>query len=179
MLTLHQANIIHRDLKGDNVLVTFQNTVAIADFGLSRTAVSLENVKTGAKRSGTLNWMSPEQYLTPQRVTTKSDVWSFGLTIWEVLCNAIPYRDYGPYEIPEAIQSEDDRPEKPKDLDPNLEALWTLVVMCWQVDPNARPSAEDIVSFLKDRYASDLGIIGLPEPETPFKSRANLVSFCD
>ncbi|KAH9131136.1 hypothetical protein LEN26_007874 [Aphanomyces euteiches] len=108
LLSLHTAGIIHRDLKGDNVLITFQGTVAIADFGLSRTAVSLDNTKTGSKRTGTLDWMSPEQYLSPQKVTNQSDIWSFGMTVWEILCNDIPYKYYGAYEIPEAIQSDDD-----------------------------------------------------------------------
>ncbi|KAH9109848.1 hypothetical protein AeMF1_015177 [Aphanomyces euteiches] len=123
LLSLHKAGIIHRDLKGDNVLITFRNTVAISDFGLSRTAVSLENTKTGAKRSGTLNWMSPEQYFKSHSVTAQSDIWSFGMTLWEILCDDIPYKDYGPYEIPEAIQSEDQRPEKPGDLKLHLEPL--------------------------------------------------------
>ncbi|KAH9148373.1 hypothetical protein AeNC1_019405, partial [Aphanomyces euteiches] len=96
---------------------------AISDFGLSRTAVSLENTKTGAKRSGTLNWMSPEQYFKSHSVTAQSDIWSFGMTLWEILCDDIPYKDYGPYEIPEAIQSEDQRPEKPGDLKLHLEPL--------------------------------------------------------
>ncbi|KAF0731646.1 hypothetical protein Ae201684_011264 [Aphanomyces euteiches] len=77
LLSLHKAGIIHRDLKGDNVFITFQNTVAIADFGLSRTAVSLDNTKTGANMAGTLNCMSPEQYSSSQKVTTQSDIWSF------------------------------------------------------------------------------------------------------
>ncbi|KAH9119533.1 hypothetical protein LEN26_011590 [Aphanomyces euteiches] len=156
LLSLHKAGIIHRDLKGDNVLITCHNTVAIADFGLSRTVVSLQKTKTGSKRSGTLNWMSPEQYLTPQHVTTQSDVWSFGITLWEILCNATPYRDYGRCEIPAAIQSENDRPEKPVDLPPHLEPLWTLINMCWRVNPKTRPTAVEIVNFLEEHYKSDL-----------------------
>ena len=56
---LHKANIIHRHIKGDNVLVTFQETVAIGDFGLSRTVTSFENTETVVGRAGTMNWMSP------------------------------------------------------------------------------------------------------------------------
>ncbi|KAH9159508.1 hypothetical protein LEN26_002306 [Aphanomyces euteiches] len=159
LLSLHNAGIIHRDLKGDNVLITFRNTVAIADFGLSRTVVSFENAKTGATRSGTLNWMSPEQYLTPQHVTTKSDIWSFGMTLWEVLCNDIPFKDYGFYEIPDALQSEDERPEIPINLASHLEPLWSLITMCWRKDPTARPSAVEIVDFLERHYSSELELI--------------------
>ncbi|KAH9119768.1 hypothetical protein AeMF1_007738 [Aphanomyces euteiches] len=156
LMSLHNAWIIHRDLKGDNVLITFQNTVAIADFGLSRAIMTFDETKTGNERSGTLNWMSPEQYLTPNLVTRKSNVWSFGMTVWEVLCNDIPYKDYGPCEIPEAIVSDDERPRKPKELSPHLEPLWTLITMCWQVDPADRPFAADIVKYLKKHYGSEL-----------------------
>ncbi|KAG9398904.1 hypothetical protein AC1031_013988 [Aphanomyces cochlioides] len=149
---LHSKNIIHRDLKGDNVLITFQKTVAIADFGLSRSTESLKNTRTGIKVSGTLNWMSPEQFFRPRSLTTKSDIWSFGMTIWEILCNDTPYRDCSEYEFQDILKSEDDRPEKPEDLNPYFEPLWTLITKCWQLEPNARPSANDIVRFLEWEY---------------------------
>ncbi|KAH9089034.1 hypothetical protein Ae201684P_012317 [Aphanomyces euteiches] len=149
---LHSKNIIHRDLKGDNVLITFQKTVAIADFGLSRSTESLKNTRTGSKASGTLNWMSPEQFFRPRSLTTKSDIWSFGMTIWEILCNDTPYRECSEYEFQDILKSEDDRPEKPKDLNPCFEPLWSLVTKCWQLEPNARPSAKDIVEFLVRTY---------------------------
>ncbi|KAF0721988.1 hypothetical protein Ae201684_018769 [Aphanomyces euteiches] len=149
---LHSANIIHRDLKGDNVLVTFQKTVAIADFGLSRSAESLKNTRTGNKVSGTLNWMSPEQFFSPRNMTIKSDIWPFGMTVWEILCNDTPYRRCSEFEFQEILKSEDDRPEKPEDLHPYLAPLWTLITNCWQLNPHARPSANDIVKFLESEY---------------------------
>ncbi|KAH9184563.1 hypothetical protein AeNC1_013461 [Aphanomyces euteiches] len=154
---IHKTNIIHRDLKGDNVLVTFQNTVAIADFGLSRTVTSLENTNTSVKRAGTMNWMSPEQYFMPRSVTAKSDVWSFGMTLWEILYDDTPFRGCSEHEFrKEVYQSENDRPEKPKEMDPALEPLWTLMTKCWQLKPVTRPSADEIVEFLKNEFASQL-----------------------
>ncbi|KAH9124568.1 hypothetical protein AeMF1_004690 [Aphanomyces euteiches] len=153
LATIHKAGIIHRDLKGDNVLVTFQNTVAIADFGLSRTAMSLEKTTIGSTGMGTLNWMSPEQYLRPRRATTKSDIWSFGMTVWEILCNDTPFRGCTRFEFEnEIFQSESDRPEKPQDLDSQYEPLWTLMTNCWQLNPIARPSAVEIVEFVNIHY---------------------------
>ncbi|KAH9123467.1 hypothetical protein LEN26_009936 [Aphanomyces euteiches] len=154
---LHKANIIHRDIKGDNVLITFQNTVAIADFGLSRTVTSLENTNTSVKRAGTLNWMSPEQYFMPRSVTAKSDVWSFGMTLWEILCDETPFRQCSEYEFRDEIyQRENDRPEKPENLRPDHEPLWTLITKCWRLKPEARPSADEIVEVLKNEFASQL-----------------------
>ncbi|KAH9160545.1 hypothetical protein LEN26_001805 [Aphanomyces euteiches] len=158
LVSLHKSNIIHRDIKGDNVLVTFQKKVAIADFGLSQSVASFENMKTGAKGAGTMNWMSPEQYFSPRYVTPKSDIWSFGMTLWEILCDEVPFRVCSEHEFEEEIfKSEDDRPEKPEDMDSELKPLWTLVTKCWQLDPTTRPSAIDIVDFLKSHYSSQLG----------------------
>ncbi|KAH9123885.1 hypothetical protein LEN26_009808 [Aphanomyces euteiches] len=102
--------------------------------------------------------MSPEQYFKSHSVTAQSDIWSFGMTLWEILCDDIPYKDYGPYEIPEAIQSEGQRPEKPGDLKLHLEPLWTLITMCWQVDQTVRPPAIEVVDFLERHYASELNL---------------------
>ncbi|KAH9187558.1 hypothetical protein AeNC1_010464 [Aphanomyces euteiches] len=148
------------DLKGDNVLVTFHHTVAIADFGLSRSVKSLENTNTNVKRAGTLNWMSPEQYFMPRSVTSKSDVWSFGMTLWEILCDDTPLRICSEDEFRNEIyQREDDRPEKPQHLKPALEPLWTLITKCWRLKPEARPSAEEIVEYLKQKFGSQLAAL--------------------
>ncbi|KAH9123489.1 hypothetical protein AeMF1_005532 [Aphanomyces euteiches] len=156
LASLHAAKIIHRDLKGDNVLVTFQRTVAIADFGLSRSVTSPKTPKAN-KRAGTLNWMSPEQYFEPQTVTTKSDVWSFGMTLWEILCNETPLRRVRAAEFEESVfKSEDDRPEKPEDMDPAVKPLWTLITNCWRLNPDDRPSADKIVEFLQSHYDSQV-----------------------
>ncbi|KAH9122715.1 hypothetical protein AeMF1_006089 [Aphanomyces euteiches] len=154
VVSLHNAN---RDLKGDNVLVRFDQTVAIADFGLSRTIASLENTKTGVRGSGTLYWMSPEQYFSSRRVTAKSDVWSFGITLWEILTNSVPFQGYTEYEMVEDVfKSNDDRLAKPEELKSELEPLWTLINKCWQLNPHARPSATSIVEFLEKHYDSQL-----------------------
>ncbi|KAH9117613.1 hypothetical protein LEN26_012558, partial [Aphanomyces euteiches] len=155
--TMHVEGIIHRDLKGDNVLITFQNTVAISDFGLGRTVTSLEKTTIAGTKAGTLNWMSPEQYFKPRSVTTKSDVWSFGMTLWEILCNDIPFRNASQEEYETSMfQNEDDRPEKPENFDCKLEPLWTLITMCWKLDPSKRPSAVEIVNFLESHYSSEI-----------------------
>ncbi|CAK4840194.1 unnamed protein product [Aphanomyces euteiches] len=158
LVTIHKANIIHRDLKGDNVLVTNQKTVAIADFGLSRSVTSLE--QTNIKPAGTLNWMSPEQYFLARSVTTKSDVWSFGMTLWEILCNDTPLRRCSDHEVITSIfQTEEDRPAKPEDyLLPELEPLWTLITRCWRLSPEDRPSALEIKEFLEEHYNSQINL---------------------
>ncbi|CAK4160514.1 unnamed protein product [Aphanomyces euteiches] len=154
LVSIHNANLIHQNLKADNVLVTFQKKVVIADFGESLLA---QDVSPDTQARGTLNWMSPEQYLNPQSMTTKTDIWSFGMTLREVLCNETPYRNCMEHEFRDEIFcSKDDRPEKPDALDPQLEPLWTLITMCWQLNPEARPSAVGIVAFLEMHFSAQV-----------------------
>ncbi|KAG9400127.1 hypothetical protein AC1031_011036 [Aphanomyces cochlioides] len=117
LLSLHPAGIIHRDIKGSNVLVREDGTVAIADFGLSRSTESLLTQYSNAGRFvGTLNWISPEQRFSPRKVIVQSDVWSLCMTVWQLMTGELPYRDYCQEEIEEAIRSQDDRPGRPEDL---------------------------------------------------------------
>ncbi|CAK4666733.1 unnamed protein product [Aphanomyces euteiches] len=171
LLSLHNAGIIHRDIKGGNVLVREDGTVAIADFGLSRSTESLLTQYSNVGRFvGTLNWMSPEQRFSPRKVTVQSDVWSFGMTVWQLLTSDIPYRDYCQEEIEEAIRSEDDRPGRPEELSKDSEALWDLITWCWKLNPLERPESRDIVSFLEERYGEKLNtprkVKGMEEPAT-------------
>ncbi|KAH9134739.1 hypothetical protein LEN26_006715 [Aphanomyces euteiches] len=155
LVTLHDADIIHGDLKSDNVLVTMEATVAIAGFGLTQKILNLQYRKAETTAYEAWNWMSPEQYFFSRRVTTKSDVWSFGMTLWEILCNDIPLRGYPEDGFRnEIFISKDKRPEKPDNLSPDLGPLWTLITKCWQLDPTARPSACEVVEFLKTHYSS-------------------------
>ncbi|KAG9398909.1 hypothetical protein AC1031_013993 [Aphanomyces cochlioides] len=148
--------VVYQFAKG---LAAIHNAVAIGDFGISRTATSLEKTTIGGNISGTLNWMSPEQYLRPRRVTTKSDIWSFGMTLWEILCNDIPFRDCCEHEFKDSIfVSEEDRPAKPDHVTPALEPLWTLITHCWHLYPFDRPSAIEIVKYLEIHYKSQLNI---------------------
>ncbi|CAK4960231.1 unnamed protein product [Aphanomyces euteiches] len=156
LLSLHSAGIIHRDIKGSNVLVREDGTVAIADFGLSRSTESLLTQYSNARFVGTLNWMSPEQRFSPRKVTVQSDVWSFGMTVWQLMTGDLPYRDYCQEEIEEAIRSQDDRPGRPEDLRKDYEALWNLITWCWKLNPSNRPKAKDVVDFLENHYRQHL-----------------------
>ncbi|KAH9152354.1 hypothetical protein LEN26_003710 [Aphanomyces euteiches] len=159
LLSLHEAGIIHRDLKGGNVLVTVQGTVAIADFGLSRSTESLLTQYSNTRQFvGTLNWMSPEQRFSPRKMTMQSDIWSFGMTVWQLLCDNIPYRDYSPEEIEEAIRTDDERPGRPEEMSNDNERLWDLITWCWRVDAKERPKASEVVGYLELHYAERLDV---------------------
>ncbi|KAJ3386429.1 hypothetical protein HDU84_001562 [Entophlyctis sp. JEL0112] len=156
---IHSAGFIHRDLKPFNILITETNHAAISDFGLSK--IAIERFSSSASLSsrtgeivGTLNWMSPEQRLTPRYTSIKSDIWSFGMVAWELSSGKIPFGEYSEFEIVEALQSDTDRPERPENCD---EKLWELIQKCWAKTPGDRPSAKDIRQFFETFFYGWLG----------------------
>lgn len=86
MTYLHHRNIIHGDIKSKNIVVDEGHVAKICDFGLS------EKTKKKLNMAGTLNWLAPE-VLKEEGYFESSDVYSFGLVIWEMLTNQIPYSE--------------------------------------------------------------------------------------
>ena len=88
MHSMQPAPLVHRDIKSPNLLVGADDTVKIADFGLSR--VQLMNATmTGQK--GTWQWMAPE-VLGSQRYAESADMYSYGVVVWELCCRDVPFR---------------------------------------------------------------------------------------
>jgi len=97
----HSRGMIHRDIKPANILMTKEGTLKVTDFGLVKTS-GLDRQPAGAQRElrgvtqfgqvmGTLAYMSPEQYETPIDVDLRTDVYSFGVCMYEMLCGKPPY----------------------------------------------------------------------------------------
>jgi serine/threonine protein kinase len=88
VLTLSDKhNIIHRDLAARNILLRANNEAVVSDFGFARTGVADDGGQTKAA-VGPLRWMPPES-LTNGLYSTKSDVWSFAVTVYPILTNCI------------------------------------------------------------------------------------------
>ncbi|CAN6818309.1 unnamed protein product [Brassica oleracea] len=136
--------IIHRDLKSSNLLVDRNLTVKIADFGLSR--VKHETYLTTRSGKGTPQWMAPE-VLQNESADEKFDIYSFGVVLWELATEKIPWESLNSMQVIGAVGFVNQRLEIPKDIDP----LWiSLMESCWHSDAKLRPTFQELTEMLRD-----------------------------
>ncbi|MBK7629622.1 MAG: protein kinase [Ignavibacteriales bacterium] len=94
----HQQGFIHRDLKPSNIILDLNGNPKIMDFGISKSIDELKSITQQNARPGTLLYMSPEQ-LGGNLITVKSDIYSLGITFYEMLVGVHPYNSQTIYEI--------------------------------------------------------------------------------
>eukprot|EP00271_Cylindrocystis_brebissonii_P001072 TRINITY_DN11321_c0_g1_i2.p1 TRINITY_DN11321_c0_g1~~TRINITY_DN11321_c0_g1_i2.p1 ORF type:complete len:960 (-),score=191.25 TRINITY_DN11321_c0_g1_i2:934-3813(-) len=142
---LHNAKppIVHRDLKSPNLLVDYNWTVKVGDFGLSKTKhATFLTAKSG---KGTPQWMAPE-VLRNEYSNEKADVYSFAIILWELAMEEPPWNGLNPMQVVGAVGYMEKRPPLSDKLDPQLAQL---ITDCWKTDPRERPPFEVIVRYLK------------------------------
>ena len=132
---LHEAGIVHRDLKPDNFMVTDEGVLKLMDFGLARVEAN-ETMTVAGTVMGTANYMSPEQ-VTGKRADARSDVFSMGVVLYELLAGALPFRADNPMSVMFLIQNAEPAAldALPTDLPPALRAC---VARALAKDPAAR-----------------------------------------
>ncbi|CAN6334716.1 unnamed protein product [Urochloa humidicola] len=142
---LHGRNIVHRDLKGANILVGPNGEVKLADFGLAKQIGTLTAVHTS--RRGTVYWMAPEVMLSTlsgKGYNISVDIWSLGCTVIEMATGKPPLQDdYEPVAAFGKIAFTTYTPEIPESLSDEGKHLLQL---CLQRDPASRPSATELMN---------------------------------
>lgn len=137
-------NLIHRDVKSLNVLLSSDGRAKLCDFGVSRTKGKEGMMTHGI---GTAHWMAPELLLGNAMYDGKVDVYAFGIVLWEMETMSIPYIGLEPAQIITRVLLNNERPALPESMDP---ALKTLIEDCWATDPDDRPTFREIIRRMRD-----------------------------
>ncbi|KAI5105546.1 hepatocyte growth factor receptor isoform X1 [Silurus meridionalis] len=152
---LASKKFVHRDLAARNCMLDESYTVKVADFGLARDVYDKEyysvHNKSGVKLP--VKWMALESLQT-HKFTTKSDVWSFGVLLWELMTRgAPPYSDVNSFDITVFLL------QGRRLLQPEFcpDALYNVMVECWHPKPERRPTFSELVSRISAIFSSFSG----------------------
>ncbi|XP_075391042.1 fibroblast growth factor receptor 2 isoform X8 [Tenrec ecaudatus] len=141
---LASQKCIHRDLAARNVLVTENNVMKIADFGLARDINNIDYYKKTTNGRLPVKWMAPEA-LFDRVYTHQSDVWSFGVLMWEIFTlGGSPYPGI-PVEELFKLLKEGHRMDKPANC---TNELYMMMRDCWHAAPSQRPTFKQLVEDL-------------------------------
>jgi len=143
----HKLNVIHRDVKPGNMMLTRDGIVKLMDFGIARPNNEVGLTITGTTL-GSLNYMSPEQ-VRGEPVDARSDLYSFGVSLYEMVTGRLPFRGNSNYSVMSAHLQE--TPAPPVSIRPGLpEGLNQIILMAMAKNPNDRfQSADAFANALK------------------------------
>ncbi|KAI1335735.1 kinase-like domain-containing protein [Xylariaceae sp. FL0016] len=144
---LHNRDIIHRDIKGANILVDNKGTVKISDFGISK-KLEATNILSGASNNkhrpslqGSVFWMAPE-VVKQTSYTRKADIWSLGCLVVEMMTGSHPFPDCSQLQAIFKIGGGKAAPTIPDNASPEAVEFLTRT---FEIDHNLRPSADDLM----------------------------------
>jgi eukaryotic-like serine/threonine-protein kinase len=161
----HKQNIIHRDIKPANMMLTPQGVVKLMDFGIARSSTDGTLTSTGTTL-GSLNYMPPEQ-VRGECADARSDIYSFGISLYELLTSKLPFHSDSQYSLMTAHLNE--LPAAPITLRDDLpSSLSEIIMMAMAKDPSQRfQSADAFRAALKTVPVSPLPESGTTVTPTP------------
>jgi serine/threonine protein kinase len=149
---LSKMRFVHRDLAARNCMVNERAVVKVADFGLSRELMRRDYYRSDCSGSVPvpIRWLAPES-LEANIFTTMSDVWSYGVLLWELMTRgAVPYSEVDNWQIASHVQHGNRLAQPP--FCPDI--IFGMIEKCWSNDPSTRPSFEQLVHWLDEVIAS-------------------------
>lgn len=158
----HDNGIVHRDIKPQNILIGDDEAVKVADFGIARTTQSTTITTSGSNVLGSVHYFSPEQ-ARGGYVDSKSDIYSFGIVLYEMLTGTVPFQGESAVSI--ALKHISEKMKSPVEFNPDIQNnLQIIIEKCVEKDPRNR--YKDVSHLLKDlnQVAEDPGCELILEP---------------
>jgi len=132
----HENNIIHRDIKPQNMLVSLNGTLKVADFGIARVLSQNTLTMAGQDVVGSVHYISPEQ-ARGSHIDARSDIYSVGVVLYEMATGELPFSGNEPVTV--AMKHINQYPRKPKDINHDIpQGLNDIILKCMAKDPNSR-----------------------------------------
>jgi serine/threonine protein kinase len=182
----HQKGVIHRDLKPGNILVDSHGQPKVLDFGIARLASETalrQSLTVDGSLLGTPAYMAPERF-SSQPYDGKSDVYSLGITLYQMLAGRLPFVTTHRDPLAMAMMQREEEPAPLTGLDPPVpEVMVAVVLQALRKDPAERPSAEELARLLAQAAglptrapsgggSAGPGGPGSPTPPTPVSQAA-------
>nr|XP_039251475.1 activated CDC42 kinase 1-like isoform X1 [Styela clava] len=164
MAYLEHKHFIHRDLAARNILLSSKEKVKIGDFGLMRVLDTKDDHYVMAeKRKIPFAWSAPES-LKRRQFSHASDVWMFGVTLWEMFTyGQEPWLSYNGAQILHKVDKENERLLQPDNCPNNI---YRLMLNCWRLQPDQRPTFKRIKEVIPQMFPKELlSTCDLNEPD--------------
>jgi serine/threonine protein kinase len=174
----HENGIVHRDIKPQNIMIQGDGTIKVMDFGIAQMSMSQSRTMTD-KAIGSVHYISPEQARGDEAVDQRTDIYSAGVILFEMITGRLPFEGDSPIGV--AIQQIQARPLRPREINPDIpEGLEDITVKAMCKDPDRRyQTAGEMLRDL-EKFLSDPEVLfGYAELETALEHRTDIQRFMD
>ena len=141
LIYIHKLNLIHRDIKGANIMLSEDGYAKLGDFGIG---IQMTDDEYRTSKKGSPHWMSPQVILN-KNYDTKTDIWSLGITCLELVEGEPPLADLNPDEVMEKIANNPPKAEDIIDPKEHTDEFIDFVNLCLEINPKKRPTADVLI----------------------------------